>query len=512
MIYRPTRSGTAIASSSSASTTKNKSKQAKKATKKRRRKADDSSSDDDDSESGSDFVPSASNRKAVPGRSRIIFCANCTSRFIRKSVEEENICPKCQSGPSSSTKKTTASVPVNRKKVKKQVFSHDVVPSLQNICISVIANLIDEVEGFGVISDDSFEKLAKIISRNRNLNDETSRLFMEPYRRHLSLFDCTNMTENAYMMIAQFCFQLQNLELIYCGRITDKAIHAYQDRLHHLKSLELSGPFMVTKQAWIAFFEAMGTRLECFGLRHSARFLKVCMEALAKFCPNLQKLKFGHLAHMNSEWLGDIAQFKKLHTLELAWTSDGNHFNTDDVIYMLSQIGPQLQELSIKGGHQLSDAILTDGILKYCHNLQKLNLEQCDQLTSSAMVHFLNTWDGTSRLSHLDISRCILFDDAVLKAVVRHSSNSLKYLNLHSLELLTPAGLEALAGIGDELCSCKALTYLDCGFVRSMDDFVLHKLIQNCTALEDIQVWGCHLVSYNKSLGLCIILTLPIVD
>lgn len=490
MIYRPrTRSGTAVASSSSAVGDKGR----KKASKKRKRKSYDTSSDE---ESASDFDPSpASGRKAVAGRTRVIFCTKCTGRFVRKSDESENICPKCLSG---SSRKTTSSGPVKRKTLrntKKQVYSNDLVPSLQDICISVIANLIDEVDDFGIISDDSFEKLAKIISRNRKLNDQTSRLFMEPFRKQLRLFDCTNMTEDAFMMISQFCLQMQNLELIYCGRLTDRAIHAYQTRLHYLKSLELSGAFMITKQAWITFFEGMGTRLECFGLRHSARFIKICMEALTKFCPNLKKLKLGHLADMNSEWLKDIAQFKKLHTLELAWTSDGNHFNTEDVIYMLSQIGPQLQELSIKGGHRLSDAILMDGILKYCHHLKKLNLEQCDQLTSSAMVQFLDTWKGTSHLTDLDISRCILFDDDVLKAVARHSSNSLKHLNIHSLEKLTPAGLESLAGHGDQFGSCKLLTHLNCGFVRSMDDFVLHKLIQHCTALEDVQVWGCHLVS-----------------
>jgi DNA repair protein RAD7 len=511
MIYRPTtRSGRAIASSSSSSSATSKSKQAKNATKKRKRKTDDTSSSDEE-ESDSDFTPSASNRKAVAGRARIVFCSNCTSRFIRKTDENESICPKCLSGPSKK-----ANVPAVRKKtlpaVKKHVHSNNVVRSLQDICITVIADLIDEVESFGVISDDSFEKLAKIMSRNRRLNDQTSRLFMEPFRKQLSLYDCTNMTEDAFMMISQFCFQMQSLELIYCGRITDKVIQAYQDRLHQLRSLELSGAFMITKQAWIAFFEAVGTRLECFGLRHSARFIKVCMEALAKFCPNLQKLKFGHLAHMDSEWLADIAKLKKLHTLELAWTSDGNHFKTEDVIHMLSQIGPQLKELSIKGGHQLSDAILNDGILKYCPHLKKLSLEQCDQLTSSAMVHFLDNWEGTSRLSYLDISRCILFDDDVLKAVVRHTSDSLKHLNLHSLELLTPAGLECLAGNGDGSGSCKALTHLDCGFVRSMDDFVLHKLTQNCTALQDVQVWGCHLVSDKKLQHILHTNLYPVVD
>lgn len=466
-------------------------------TKKRlRRKGNKGDSDSDDDEDDDDNAPgpSSSSRRAVPGRSRIVFCAQCKGRFARKNDEtsDSTICPACQAGPSTAKKQP------RKKKViptiKKQALSTEALPSLQDCCIAVIAEYIDEVENFGDIADDSLEKLAKIISRNRKINDMTAKLFMQPFRKQLSLFDCTNMSDHAFYMISQFCPRLQYLQLIYCGQITDKSLKAYQERLHDLKSLELSGPFLVTKEAWISFFETVGARLESFEVRHTARFVKECMEALATHCPNLKRLKFGHLSHFHSDWIPLIAKLQHLDTLELAWTSNENTMHTEDIVHLLSKVGPNLKDLSIKGGHDLTDDMLSQGILKHCRQIKRLNLEQCDQLTSPAMVEFLDQWQAKG-LTHLDISRCTKFDDTVLQAVLRHSGHSLEYLNLHSLIELTAAPLELIAGNDAELGPCLSLTHLDCGFVRSMDDYVLMKLIRHCTSLRDIQVWGCHMLT-----------------
>ncbi|KAK4522018.1 uncharacterized protein ATC70_004557 [Mucor velutinosus] len=467
-------------------------------TKKRLRKKSNENGDGSDSDTDDDndnaAGPSSSSRRALPGRSRIVFCAKCKGRFARKNDEDASntICPACQAGPSTVKKQA------RKKKViptiKKQAISTEALPSLQDCCIAVIAEYIDEVENFGDIADDSLEKLAKIISRNRKINDMTARLFMQPFRKQLSLFDCTNMSDHGFYMISQFCPKLQYLSLIYCGQITDKSLKAYQERLHDLKSLEMSGPFLVTKEAWISFFETVGARLESFEVRHTARFVKECMEALAAHCPNLKKLKFGHLSHFNSDWTPLIAKLKHLDTLELAWTSNENTMHTEDIVHLLSEVGSGLKDLSIKGGHELTDDMLSKGILKYCHQIKRLNLEQCDQLTSPAMVEFLDQWQAKG-LTHLDISRCTKFDDTVLEAVLRHSGKSLEYLNLHSLIELTAAPLELIAGNDTDLTPCLSLTHLNCGFVRSMDDYVLMKLIKHCTSLRNIQVWGCHMLT-----------------
>ncbi|CAO3677299.1 unnamed protein product [Rhizopus stolonifer] len=433
-----------------------------------------------------------SSRKAVKGRARILFCNMCKSRFARNmETEEEDICESCKNGKITQPKK------VKRKRLngvkKEPLVSQGKVPSLQDVCIEIVVEYIEEVEAFGIISDDSFEKLSKIICRNRKLNNQTSRLFMEPHRKMLSLYDCTNMDETALMNIAHFCPRAEKIELTYCGQINDKVLSLYQERLHNLNNLHLSGAFLITKEAWMSFFEKTNTRLQSFGTRHSNRFNLECVKSLVTHCPNLQTLDLGQLSQMKTDWLPEIAKLKHLKRLHLAWPSTEEAVKEEDLIDMLTNVGPQLTELSLRGFKDLTDEVLLEGVM-HCKQLKKLNLELCDQLTAKSVVHFFDHWETKEGLTHLDLSRCILLDDDVLKAIVQHSGETLTHLNIHSLELLTPNGLEILVG-EKRVANCNKLIHLDCGFVRAMDDFVLKKLVTKCKSLQKLLVCGCHLLT-----------------
>ncbi|KAI8980504.1 hypothetical protein BDB01DRAFT_796641 [Pilobolus umbonatus] len=459
----------------------------KKGTSKKKKKESDSEEEDD-----LDLPGPSTPRKSTQGRSRISFCSTCKLRFSQPSGENETICPSCKAG----TKKQAI---IKKKRIspaKKQKMMTDaeVFPSLQDICITVIADYIEDVESLGFISDNSFEKLAKIISRNRKMSNHIARLFMEPFRKELCLYDCTAMDETGFMNVAQFCPKLERLKLIYCGRITDEVLRAYADRLHELRILNLSGAFLITEKTWINFFSVIGLKLESFTLRHSARFNKSCLEALVEHCPKLQHLRLGHLRCLDNDWLECISRLRHLSSLELAWPTTGHVLHTESVVELLSKIGSQLTELSLQGSHELTDEVLVDGIHKYCNQLQRLNIEQCDKLTSDGMVQLFTQWDNRG-LTHLDISRCLHFDDKALDAVIHHSGKTLRELNIHSLELLTSPGLEAIAGGDNDKTKCSSLVKLNCGFVRAMDDFVLQKMINKCRLLKDISVWGCCLLT-----------------
>ncbi|KAL0582073.1 hypothetical protein ABG067_008298, partial [Albugo candida] len=227
--------------------TKNK---ATKGKKKRKHESDDDSEGDDDA----DYAPSSS-RKVVAGRSRIVFCSECKGRFARKiEDEDQTVCDNCLNGVTAANKKK----PTPKRKIvsiKKDIIKTGTVPSLQDVCIAVVVDYIEDVESFGVISEESLEKISKIISRNRKLNDVTARLFMEPFKRRLDLYDCTGMNEVSLLNISQFCPRMEHLNLVYCGHITDNVVKAYANNLHFLKSLYVSGAFLVTKETWDEFFE-----------------------------------------------------------------------------------------------------------------------------------------------------------------------------------------------------------------------------------------------------------------
>lgn len=302
------------------------------------------------------------------------------------------------------------------------------------------------------------------------------------------------------MNVAHFCPDLETLRLVYCGRITSKVIDFYGDRLHRLRSVEFSGPFLVTKEAWIGFFRNIGSRLETFKITDTARFDKDCLEELVKCCPNFKHLRLKHLSKLTDDWLEIIARLRKLKSLELEYPDAKQQQPTSQsTIDMLSKIGNNLKVFAMRGCSLLDDDTLLKGLLPYCPQLSSLSLTQCELITSEGVQKLFRGWKEKEKsgLDCLDLSRCLQVDDQALKEIVRHSHKTLKYINLHSLDNITANGLEVLAGAGEgfEGIGCTSLHQANFGFVRAMDNFVLKELIDNCPHLQEIRVHGCYQVN-----------------
>ncbi|KAI9277189.1 hypothetical protein BDA99DRAFT_495096 [Phascolomyces articulosus] len=524
----------AQASSSSSNSTKGKRK------KQLSDDSDDDSDTTDNNEAGPSNRPTRRER-----RNEIVFCDKCKGRFARplingNDIETENICPSCLRGESPNKKAKT-------KATKKQrgngISQHDKVPSLQDICINIVATHIDDVEAFGEIGLANLDKLAKIICKNRKLTTHTVRLFLEPTIPEVSLYDCTDVDATGLLNIAQFCPNLKKLKLIYCGQMTSEVIQGYASRLKDLRSIELSGPYLVTKEAWIDFIKTVGRQLETFKISHMFRFTCECLETLVEHCPDLKELKFSRLNAMQDDWLPWIEKFDKLTSLELAYPDPKQpKIKAASVIKVLEARGQNLTTLSLSGLTLMDDTVLLDGILDNCPNLQHLNLHDCPNITSEGIQELFTEWNKPSSpspqgdddeecdhpaataerdnngvtcitkkvrgLERIDISRCLKLEDEALKAILAHSGKTLKGLNLHSVDKLSASGLEMLAGKYPEqdkkglsattiyeenqVKACKNLKELNCSYVRSMDDLVLKLLIEECPSLEKIRVWGCN--------------------
>ena len=103
---------------------------------------------------------------------------------------------------------------------------------------------------------------------------ETVKLFLDVQNTSLSLYDCTRLEPEALRMLASHCPNLEKLQLSMCGFMDDETIAYYATRLTKLKHLKLYAAFLVRKEAWTAFFEALqvqGRDLEGFMLQQSPR-------------------------------------------------------------------------------------------------------------------------------------------------------------------------------------------------------------------------------------------------
>jgi DNA repair protein RAD7 len=64
-----------------------------------------------------------------------------------------------------------------------------------------VAKFIDEVEAFGDLSTRDMDRICQIISRNRSLNNNTLRLFMEPQGEKLTLYDCASKYQRLRLLL-----------------------------------------------------------------------------------------------------------------------------------------------------------------------------------------------------------------------------------------------------------------------------------------------------------------------
>jgi hypothetical protein len=72
--------------------------------------------------------------------------------------------------------------------------------------------------------------------------------------------------------IASFCPNLQSIQLNMCGQFNDACLNYYSEKLKDLKTLELYGCHLVTKDCWRNFLKTYApTGLEGLSVRHSAR-------------------------------------------------------------------------------------------------------------------------------------------------------------------------------------------------------------------------------------------------
>ncbi|ORZ22686.1 hypothetical protein BCR41DRAFT_302825 [Lobosporangium transversale] len=426
------------------------------------------------------------------GSNKIEFCSRCRARFTIKAgatpaVDENDgglLCPTCasSSSPSVATPKARPVKRPRRKAQKAEIESQ--VPSLQDLCIQKIANCIEDVEGFGDISDLSMDKICRIISRNRSLNANTLQLFLDSRHSDLSLYDCTDINALGLQNIAQFCPSLRSLKLKFCGRIDDSVMDYYTSHLSQLTSLSLIGPILITEASYIKFFEAMGERFTRFELKHSARFSLKALKALCDNCPNLTHLRLGDCGQMDDEWMEPISNLTKLKSLRLR-NPERDRVSTEKVVKLIQAVGSGLEELELKGFVEIEDPVLLDAIRPSCVRLERLNISGCEEFTTEAIQTLFKDWTVNRGLSYINLENCVMLKDEALMAITAHSATTLETLNIKGLDELTKDALLTIT-------KCENLTMLDASWCRAMDDEVMEQLVKSASRLNKVVVWGDH--------------------
>ena len=326
-------------------------------------------------------------------------------------------------------------------------------------------------------------QICQIISRNRSLDNDTLPLFLQPDLSELRLYDCSRIHTDKIEQIAYITPNLSTLQLSFCGRLMDQTLLQIASRLHSLEHLILTGPFLITTGAWKSTLQTIGHRLRTFEISDTARWDEECSKMLVTNCPNLEIVG---LKRINGLSNGSIQWFSKLKNLKSLDLTEPTGIVTDEyVVQIIRATGNKLEKLILDGCVELGDETF-QAITHHCPNLQFLSLALLDKITDECVVKGFNSWKKNHGLVILNISRCVGIKDGGVQAILAHSGGSLESLSLNSLDELTQETfklfLEEFGNVGKELVE------LDVGFVRCVNDGLVHKLSNACKELRVLRV------------------------
>lgn len=454
------------------------------------------------------------------------FCAACRKRFsvtqYTHHTEKGGVCHKCKdlilNGRKNVNNKTTgvrgitrtdaspseSPAPAKRSKARRKpnqlMFEKTRLPTLQSMCINIIADNIEDVEGLIGIANQNMDSISKSISKNRRLNSQTVNLFLQSSAKELTFYDCSALDSDVLASIPAFCPFIESINLQLCGMLDNTSIDAWSKKCKNLRKVELYGPFLVRVDAWHRFFQAIGERLTTFKIRESPRFDKGCCEKLVEHCPNVTELGLAQIGPLNGDCLSVLKAYA--HQLTYLDISDPGvsapgvppkGLEDDAVIEMLKATGPRLMHLNISRNADLTSRTLLDGILANCISLQKLHVIEM-HAEEILPEHWVSLFQGlkergAAKLTHINLERCSAVNDSVIEALIDYCGANLVELNLNSCDKITESGFKQIAQ------NCRSLKKLDVGFCRAVDDAIVTDMINNIRDLQEIWLFSCNRIT-----------------
>ena len=460
-------------------------------------------------------LPQASSSRAnfsyanrTPGS--IAYCGMCKMKFTitqyTKMGEKGPLCHRCgplYKGPGGAGADSKAK-PAPKKKQNRRKLMQDGLrqsfPSLQSYCIDIIGRHIEDVEALGQIGFLNMDAISKSISKNRSLNPRTLQLFLSPLITTLSLYDCSKLDSASLQSLATFAPNLEHINLQLCGMLDNDAIDAWAKKLPKLKSVELYGPFLVRKEAWHRFFQALGPRLESFKIRESPRFDLSCAEAMVKHCPNVRELGLAQIGPLDKTMLKPLEdygdQLTYLDVSDPGVSAPGippKSLEDDEVVSLLKAVGKNLTHLDVSKNIDLTDRVVKEAIMPECRKLKTLRLIGCEKLEAETVAGMFGEWSraGVPGVSDLHLDRMLKLDDSLVEPLLTHSGPDLVELSLNSVDGITDKGLEILSNAKN----LPVLESLDLSFVRAVDDDSLDRICRNLPSLKKVSVFGCNRIS-----------------
>lgn len=285
----------------------------------------------------------------------------------------------------------------------------------------------------------------------KSVSDSSMEIFSKNCRNleEINLDDCKQLTDETCKSLAANCHKLAHLNIASCN-VTDKSLEAIGKGCKSLRHINISNCNKITPAGIDSLARDCNNLLSFISI--ACKEITINDESLKVLSQNCHKLKM-----INLNGCSAITDVGVKHLAEnchqLIYCCLSKCFAiTDQALIDLGLGCTQLRTLGLIGCHQLTDHGF-QSLTKYCKLLESLDLEDCVLITDQTLFYLTNNCFNLKRLA---LSHCDNITDEGIKYIgtSQKSSESIQYLELDNCTQLTDTAM-------DHLISCKQLKQLD---------------------------------------------------
>ncbi|PIA42932.1 hypothetical protein AQUCO_02000405v1 [Aquilegia coerulea] len=364
------------------------------------------------------------------------------------------------------------------------------VPSLQDLCLNILVKNSEAIGSLKCVPSELRNKLSELLCDSRRMGSHFMELLVAEIPEIVRVKDCSWMTEEEMANTFRGCdtSKLNELQLDLGGRcmldyVLRSTIARSPNSLPSLVALSLKGACRVT-DAGLSLLVASAPSLRSINLGECSFLSSASISTIAdNLGLILRELYLDACTGIDVMLI--LPALKKLKCLEILSVAHMPTVCDDFVGQLVTECCADMKELCLANCGELTDNSVK-AIAENLSGLYALDLSNLRKLTDFSVGYIAN---GCPSVQKLRISRNSFSDDAVA-AFLETSGESIKELSLNCIRKVGPNTAISLAK-----CCTRNLLALDLSWCRGLNDEALGLIVDSCSSLRILKVFGCSQIS-----------------
>lgn len=373
--------------------------------------------------------------------------------------------------------------------VPKEKQQHDrrkeVAPSLQELCMAIIAENVDAITSLENVPDVLRHKLTHLLCDSRKMNNHFFDLLASGSPSEIRIKDCSWLNEEQFTKTFERndTSNLMVLQLDQCGRclpdyVLFTTLAHLPSKLSALTNISLKGACRLS-DAGLSALVASTPALRSINLGCCSLLTSDGIIGLAdKLGPVLKELYIDECFGIDA--IRILPALLKLERLEVLSISRFETVNDSFIRQFVAVRGEKMKELVLADCTKLTDKSLKV-IAESCPGLCAIDLTNLSKLTDTAIGHLAN---GCQTIQTMKFRRNAFSDEAVA-AYIEACGEPLKELSLNHVDEVGNHTALSLAKHARNLLS------LDLSWCRNMTNEALGLIVDSCVSLKMVKLFGC---------------------